>query len=153
MRLTADQQKQIENIYHKYFKDSMVRYWAYDNTPYMWVRFYLASSPNELINGYFENDCFNLDFEINTNGVEYTLQARMKSFTIKPIFHKYNCYDGRVVPFRQVKGSWEKILDGFEKFFKRFHTQFVEDLDNDIIPDQCYTEQSYRKVAELHIVR
>ena len=153
MRLTIEQRKQIENIYHKYFNGSYVRYWMYDNTPYMWVRFYLAGSQNELINGYWENDCFNLDFEIDKQGDDYILSARMKSFTIKPIFHKYNVYDGRVVAFRKVQGDFNKILSGLDKFFQKFHDQFVLDLDNDTIPDQTYTENSYRKIGELHLVR
>ena len=153
MRLTTEQQSQIKAIYGKYFKDSMIRYWMYENTSYMWIRFYLASNKDELINGYLENDCFNIDFEIDTCFEGYKLTARSHSFTIKPIFHKYNCYDGRDVAFRQVKGDFNKILAGLDKFFDRFHKQFIDDLDNDIIPDQTYTNASYKKIGELRVIR
>ena len=153
MVLTTEQQNQIKAIYSKYFKDSMVRFWMYEKTGYMWVRFYLAANKNELINGYFENDCFNVDFEINTCFEGYKLTARMHSFTIKPIFHKYNCYDGRTIPFRQVKGDFNKILVGFDRFFKKFHEQFISDLDNNIIPDQTYDVASYKKIGELRVIR
>lgn len=154
MKLTPEQQQQIKDLYHRYFKDSCVRFWMYDNTPYMWMRFYLAGSQNEMINGYFENDCFHIDFEINTCYEGYTLKARAKSFFIKPIFNKYNCYDSRDIAFRQVKGDFNKLLAGLDKFFNRLHEQVIIDLDDDILPDQIYAkENSYRQTALRHIIR
>lgn len=153
MRLTTEQQNQIKAIYNKYFKDSAIRYWENDRYCFMFIKFYLAKDQSELINSYWENDCFRLDFEIDNLGGVYTLKASGKGYTIKPIFHKYNAYDGRDVAFRQVKGDFNKILDGLDKFFDRFHKQFIEDLDNDIIPDQTYTNASFKKIGELRVVR
>ena len=153
MRLTTEQQSQIKAIYGKYFKESAIRYWENDKYCFMFIKFYLAKDQSELINSYWLNDCFGLEFEIDNLGGVYTLKAKSKFYTIKPIFHKYNVYDGRDVAFRQVKGDFDKILAGLDKFFDRLHKQFIEDLDNDIIPDQTYTNASFKKIGELRVIR
>ena len=153
MKLTQEQKTQIENIYHKYFKGSMVKYWSYEDTPYMWVRFYLANNEQELAYGYWDNDCFNIDFEINTCYEGLELNARRHDYLIKPIYNKYNAYDRRDISYRQVKGNFEKLLAALDRFFKKLHDQFIEDLDNNIITNHDYGQATHYQIGKLRVIR
>lgn len=158
MRLTQEQKKLIETTYHKYFKNSAIKYWEYDDGGYMWVRFYLAENEKELFNTYWDNDVFKIDFEIDTCFEGYCLKARTNMYVIKPTKDYYWC-DYRKIPFRQVKGSFDKIMNGLERFFQRLHKQFKEDLDNKIIKDDLSismfdnTNVSHNYIGAKHLVR
>jgi len=96
----------------------------------MFVSCYLAQNEKEEINGYLDNDMFNIYFKVKKYGENnYVLENMAKSYFIKPT-SKYYAYSRRELSFRKTSGDAEKITASFEKFLERLMDALNEDLEN-----------------------
>ena len=105
-----------------------------DNTT-MFVSCYLAQNEKEEINGYFDNDMFNIYFRVRKNGEDsYVLENMAKSYFIKPT-SEYYAYSRRELSFRKTSGNAEKITASFDKFLDQLMNALNEDLESGNIHD------------------
>ena len=161
MKLATEQKELIKQTYQKYFNESLINYWeTEEDANYMWFKVYLGSGKNEWFNTYDVNDCFHIRFELRKGYNGYELIADEKSYFIKPIYHTYLAYDRREISFRKTQGDFNKIIQSLDKFFKKLHDQFKEDLDNNIITDDAWdvcqvsgNNVSHAYIGNKHLVR
>lgn len=120
-------QEQLKEIYIKYFKNSKIDVITMSNSKY-YIRLLLAQSEREEINGYFDNDMFNINFRLYVNGEnDFTLENVISRYFVKPT-NQYLVYEGKRVSFRKTKGNKDKILQSFEKYVQKLYTELTEDL-------------------------
>jgi len=139
---------EVEKTYSKHFPESRIDATYNPKGFYrtMSVVCFLAGKEAECINGYWDNDMLNVAFSITNGGDEFmrelnadselpeiTLENYRKSYYIKPIFNKYNCYDRRKLSFRKVTGSGEKIIARLDKFFLMLKNTILDDVKSDYI--------------------
>lgn len=120
-------QEQLKEIYIKYFKNSKIDVITMSNNKY-YIRLLLAQNEREEINGYFDNDMFNINFRLYVNGEnDFTLENVISRYFVKPT-NQYLVYEGKKVSFRKTKGNKDKILQSFEKYVQKLYTELTEDL-------------------------
>lgn len=91
---------------------------------------YLAQNEKEEINGYLDNDMFNIYFRVRKNGEDnYILENMAKSYFIKPT-SEYYAYSRRELSFRKTSGNAEKITASFDKFLDQLMNALNEDLES-----------------------
>lgn len=138
---------EVKETYSNYFTDSKCDTRLITNLyNSIFINCYLANNKSECINGYFENDMFNVMFTIDTeNGAfgkdidldselpsNLKLEAKYKSYYIKPE-NEYLAYSSRKLNFRKTKGDYKKIINSLDKFFDRLSEELKTDLANDKI--------------------
>lgn len=122
-------QEQLKEIYIKYFKNSKIDVITMSNNKY-YIRLLLAQNEREEINGYFDNDMFNINFRLYINDEnDFTLENVISRYFIKPT-NQYLVYESKKVSFRKTKGNKDKILQSFEKYVQKLYTELTEDLKN-----------------------
>lgn len=120
-------QEQLKEIYIKYFKNSKIDVITMSNNKY-YIRLLLAQNEREEINGYFDNDMFNINFRLYVNGEnDFTLENVISRYFVKPT-NQYLVYESKKVSFRKTKGNKDKILQSFEKYVQKLYTELTEDL-------------------------
>lgn len=155
--LTPEQMEELKEIYHKYFKNSLlsIRSPHFDDLKekYLYINFYLAADKKEVYNGYFENDMFSLSFElIKTSSTTFTLISRDSSYLIKPVFDTFMAYNRVKVPFRKTSGDFKKIISTLEKHLKKFNNSLKESLKNNYICNDDKIDFNYNNVSHLYIL-
>ena len=89
---------------------------------------YLAQDKSEEINGYFENDMFDIIFKITkTAENNYIMENNQNRYLVKPT-NKYLVYESKKVAFRKTQGNEDKIITTFKKYVENLHNALVEDL-------------------------
>lgn len=132
--------KKLESVYKKYFKESTITFNSgyLGDTSTIFVNCYLAENESELINGYKENDMFNISFILKENNGLYTLENLSKSYLINPQ-SEFLVYSRKSLPFRKANGNEQKIADSFEKFVVRLKEQLQADIKEGLIHENHIT--------------
>lgn len=128
--ITTELTEKLTEIYGKYFKDSTITITksslSGDNV--LWVQLYLAQNEQEEINGYFDNDMFDIIFKITKTAEDnYIMENIQNRYLVKPT-NKYLVYEGKKVAFRKTQGNEDKIITTFKKYVENLHKALVEDL-------------------------
>lgn len=123
-------ESRLMEIYEGIFKDSKIAItkngFSRDNV--LWVQLYLAQNEQEEINGYFDNDMFNIIFKITkTTENNYIMENVHNRYFVKPT-NKYLVYESKKVAFRKTQGNEDKIITTFKKYVENLHKALVEDL-------------------------
>lgn len=128
--------KEIENIYKQTFKNSKLnaRYGCFgDDT--LFIRLYLAENTDEVANGLFDNDMFNIMLEVKFYDTELNnmeISSVLNSYRIKAqLDYLYSSH--KKVAFRKNKGDYKKILDTFKKYVDRLYNSILDDIKADNI--------------------
>ena len=123
-------ENKLELVYKEVFKNSKIAIMknSFSGDNVLWVQLYLAQNEQEEINGYFDNDMFDIIFKI-TKTVEdnYIMENIHSRYLVKPT-NKYLVYEGKKVAFRKTQGNEDKIITTFKKYVENLHTALVEDL-------------------------
>ena len=123
-------ESKLELAYKEVFKNSKIAIMknSFSGDNVLWVQLYLAQNEQEEINGYFDNDMFDIIFKI-TKTVEdnYIMENIHSRYLVKPT-NKYLVYEGKRVAFRKTQGNEEKIITTFKKYVENLHNALVEDL-------------------------
>lgn len=136
--------EKIEEIYHKYFKDSLCRVSKGSLASSMiFIQCYLAKEAREDINGYLDNDMFHIMFTIDTADknkyptvdlIDYSKEElileNVRNYYLTVPDNQFMAYGSQKVGFRKTTGNTEKVLASFEKFVKKLHEQVSEDMKN-----------------------
>lgn len=128
--ITTELTEKLTEIYGKYFKDSKIAITknSFSGDNVLWVQLYLAQNKQEEINGYFENDMFEIIFKITKTAEDnYIMENRQNRYLVKPT-NKYLVYEGKKVAFRKTQGNEDKIITTFKKYVENLHNALVEDL-------------------------
>lgn len=146
----AELLENLRNTYHKHFPRSQCSIGYSDNIyGNIHIRCYLAGNTHELINGYWDNDMFNIQFSIDKGGKSLdrgtammpTLPANLqmvsesKSYLINTSKNAY-AFEYRRLQFRKTTGDSEKIIKTFDIFLTRLKKQLIDDLHNGLISDK-----------------
>lgn len=121
---------ELTEIYGKYFKNSKIAITknSFSGDNVLWVQLFLAQNEQEEINGYFDNDMFNIIFKITkTAENNYIMENIQNRYFVKPT-NKYLVYEGKKVAFRKTQGNEDKIITTFKKYVENLHNALVEDL-------------------------
>ena len=123
-------ESKLTEVYEGIFKDSKIvitkNSFSGDNV--LWVQLLLAQNEKEEINGYFDNDMFNIIFKITkTAENNYIMENKQNRYLVKPT-NKYLVYEGKKVAFRKIQGNEDKIIATFKKYVENLHNALVEDL-------------------------
>lgn len=121
---------ELTEIYGKYFKDSKIAITknSFSGDNVLWVQLFLAQNEKEEINGYFDNDMFDIIFKITkTAENNYIMESTQNRYLVKPT-NKYLVYEGKKVAFRKTQGNEDKIITTFKKYVENLHNALVEDL-------------------------
>ena len=123
-------ENKLTEIYEGIFKNSKIvitkNSFSGDNV--LWVQLYLAQNEQEEINGYFDNDMFDIIFKITkTAENNYIMENKQNRYLVKPT-NKYLVYEGKKVAFRKTQGNEDKIITTFKKYVENLHNALVEDL-------------------------
>lgn len=129
--------QKLTEIYKKYFKESTITFNSgyLGDTSTIFVNCYLAKNESELINGYKENDMFNISFILKENNGLYTLENLSKSYLINPQ-SEFLVYSRKSLSFRKANGNEQKIADSFEKFIIRLKEQLQADIKENLIHEK-----------------
>ena len=105
----------------------------------LWVQLYLAQNEQEEINGYFDNDMFNIIFKITkTAENNYIMENEQSRYLVKPT-NKYLVYESKKVAFRKAQGNEDKIITTFQKYVGNLHKALLEDLEQGNIHENHIT--------------
>ena len=123
-------ENKLTEIYEGIFKNSKIKITknSFSGDNVLWVQLFLAQNEQEEINGYFDNDMFDIIFKI-TKTVEdnYIMENIHSRYLVKPT-NKYLVYEGKRVAFRKTQGNEDKIITTFKKYVENLHNALVEDL-------------------------
>lgn len=128
--ITTELTEKLTEIYGKYFKDSKIAITknSFSGDNVLWVQLFLAQNEQEEINGYFDNDMFDITFKITkTAENNYIMENKQNRYLVKPT-NKYLVYEGKKVAFRKTQGNEDKIITTFKKYVENLHNALVEDL-------------------------
>ena len=123
-------ENKLTEVYEGIFKDSKIKITknSFSGDNVLWVQLYLAQNKQEEINGYFENDMFDIIFNITKTAEDnYIMENRQNRYLVKPT-NKYLVYEGKKVAFRKTQGNEDKIITTFKKYVENLHNALVEDL-------------------------
>lgn len=123
-------ESRLMEIYEGIFKDSKIAITknSFSGDNVLWVQLYLAQNEQEEINGYFDNDMFNIIFKITkTTENNYIMENVHNRYFVKPT-NKYLVYEVKKVAFRKTQGNEDKIITTFKKYVENLHNALVEDL-------------------------
>ena len=125
-------------VYHKNINNEYVK-----KIDSITVRCFLAKDQSECINNYFDNDMFNISFNIkfknniyhNTDILQDMILINYnKSYLIKPD-NQYMAYSRTMLAFRKTEGDAKKIIKALSKFFSNLKTSLTDDYNNNVIHD------------------
>ena len=123
-------ENKLTEVYEEIFKNSKIAITknSFSGDNVLWVQLYLAQNKQEEINGYFENDMFDIIFKITKTAEDnYIMENRQNRYLVKPT-NKYLVYEGKKVAFRKTQGNEDKIITTFKKYVENLHNALVEDL-------------------------
>ena len=127
-------ESRLTEIYEGIFKNSKIAITknSFSGDNVLWVQLYLAQNEQEEINGYFDNDMFDIMFKITKTAEDnYIMENRQNRYLVKPT-NKYLVYEGKKVAFRKTQGNEDKIITTFKKYVGNLHNALVEDLKQDL---------------------
>ena len=139
--ITTELTEKLTEVYGKYFKDSKIAITksSFSGDNVLWVQLYLAQDKSEEINGYFENDMFDIIFKITKTAEDnYIMENRQNRYLVKPT-NKYLVYEGKKVAFRKTQGNEDKIITTFKKYVENLHNALLEDLEQGNIHENHIT--------------
>ena len=146
----------IKEIYAEKFPNSTVRVRDYNGLyKAIIINFQLAKTEDECICGYWNNDMFEIQFNIelpkNFNWFTDELPEALilENFSnlikIKPE-QQYCYYDAEKVPFRKTAGDTTKILNALKKYIYSLYMTIKEEIiRNKIHP--CHEELVKKKIV------
>ena len=140
-------ENKLTEIYEGIFKNSKISITknSFSGDNVLWVQLLLAQNEQEEINGYFDNDMFNIIFKITkTAENNYIMENKQNRYLVKPT-NKYLVYEGKKVAFRKTQGNEEKIITTFKKYAEKLHNALVEDLKQGNIHEN-YIELLKKKI-------
>ena len=140
-------ENKLTEIYEGIFKNSKISITknSFSGDNVLWVQLLLAQNEQEEINGYFDNDMFNIIFKITkTAENNYIMENKQNRYLVKPT-NKYLVYEGKKVAFRKTQGNEEKIIATFKKYAEKLHNALVEDLKQGNIHEN-YIELLKKKI-------
>ena len=123
-------ENKLTEVYEGIFKNSKIKITknSFSGDNVLWVQLLLAQNEKEEINGYFNNDMFNIVFKITkTAENNYIMENKQNRYLVKPT-SKYLVYEGKKVAFRKTQGNEDKIIATFKKYVENLHNALVEDL-------------------------
>ena len=123
-------ESRLTEIYEGIFKNSKIKITknSFSGDNVLWVQLYLAQNEQEEINGYFDNDMFDIIFKITKTAEDnYIMENKQNRYLVKPT-NKYLVYEGKKVAFRKTQGNEDKIITTFKKYVENLHNALVEDL-------------------------
>ena len=123
-------ESRLMEIYKGIFKDGKIAITknSFSGDNVLWVQLFLAQNEQEEINGYFNNDMFDIMFKITkTAENNYIMENKQNRYLVKPT-NKYLVYEGKKVAFRKTQGNEDKIITTFKKYVENLHNALVEDL-------------------------
>ena len=123
-------ENKLTKVYNEFFKNSKIAITknSFSGDNVLWVQLYLAQNEQEEINGYFDNDMFDIMFKITkTAENNYIMENKQNRYLVKPT-NKYLVYEGKKVAFRKTQGNEDKIIATFKKYVENLHNALVEDL-------------------------
>ena len=123
-------ENKLTEVYEGIFKNSKIKITknSFSGDNVLWVQLYLAQNEQEEINGYFDNDMFDIIFKITkTAENNYIMENIQNRYLVKPT-NKYLVYEGKKVAFRKTQGNEDKIITTFKKYVENLHNALVEDL-------------------------
>ena len=124
-------EKKLTKVYNEIFKNSKIAITknSFSGDNVLWVQLYLAQNEDEEINGYFDNDMFDITFKITkTAENNYIMENKQNRYLVKPT-NKYLVYENKKVAFRKIQGNEEKIITTFKKYVEKLYNALVEDLE------------------------
>ena len=124
-------ENKLELVYKEVFKNSKIAITknSFSGDNVLWVQLFLAQNEQEEINGYFDNDMFDIIFKITkTTENNYIMENKQNRYLVKPT-NKYLVYEGKKVAFRKTQGNEDKIITTFKKYVENLHKALVEDLE------------------------
>ena len=131
----------LTEVYEEIFKNSKIAITknSFSGDNVLWVQLYLAQNEQEEINGYFDNDMFNIIFKITkTAENNYIIENENSSYFVKPT-NKYLVYESKKVAFRKTQGNEDKIITTFKKYVGNLHKALLEDLEQGNIHENHIT--------------
>ena len=133
-------ESKLELAYKEVFKNSKIVLSRSDLAKnVLWVQLYLAQNEQEEINGYFDNDMFDIIFKITKTAEDnYIMENIQNRYLVKPT-NKYLVYGGKKVAFRKTQGNEDKIITTFKKYVENLHNALVEDLEQGNIHENHIT--------------
>ena len=123
-------ENKLTEIYKAIFKNSKIAITknSFSGDNVLWVQLFLAQNEQEEINGYFDNDMFDIIFKITkTASDNYIMENKQNRYLVKPT-NKYLVYESKKVAFRKTQGNEDKIITTFKKYVENLHNALVEDL-------------------------
>ena len=123
-------ENKLELAYKEVFKNSKIAIMknSFSGDNVLWVQLFLAQNEQEEINGYFDNDMFDIMFKITkTAENNYIMENKQNRYLVKPT-NKYLVYESKKVAFRKTQGNEDKIITTFRKYVENLHNALVEDL-------------------------
>lgn len=123
-------ENKLTEVYKAIFKNSKIAITknSFSGDNVLWVQLFLAQNEQEEINGYFDNDMFDITLKVTENGENnYTIEKLNSSYLIKPT-SEYMVYGRRQLVFRKTQGNEDKIITTFKKYVANLHNALVEDL-------------------------
>ena len=124
-------ESRLTEIYEGIFKNSKIAITknSFSGDNVLWVQLFLAQNEQEEINGYFDNDMFDIIFKITkTAENNYIMENKLNRYLVKPT-NKYLVYECKKVAFRKTQGNEDKIITTFKKYVENLHNALVEDLE------------------------
>ena len=134
-------ENKLELVYKEVFKNSKIKITknSFSGDNVLWVQLYLAQNEKEEINGYFDNDMFDIMFKITKTAEDnYTMENIQNRYLVKPT-NKYLVYEGKKVAFRKTQGNEDKIITTFQKYVENLHKALLEDLEQGNIHENHIT--------------
>ena len=123
-------ENKLELAYKEIFKNSKIAITknSFSGDNVLWVQLLLARNEQEEINGYFDNDMFDIIFKITKTAEDnYIMENIHSRYLVKPT-NKYLVYESKKVAFRKTQGNEDKIITTFKKYVENLHKALVEDL-------------------------
>ena len=134
-------ENKLELAYKEVFKNSKIAIMknSFSGDNVLWVQLFLAQNEQEEINGYFDNDMFDIIFKITkTAENNYIMENKQNRYLVKPT-NKYLAYEGKRVAFRKTQGNEDKIITTFQKYVENLHKALIEDLEQGNIHENHIT--------------
>ena len=134
-------ESKLTEVYEGIFKNSKIAITknSFSGDNVLWVQLYLAQNEQEEINGYFDNDMFDIIFKITkTASDNYIMENIQNRYLVKPT-NKYLVYESKKVAFRKTQGNEDKIITTFQKYVENLHKALLEDLEQGNIHENHIT--------------
>ena len=105
---------------------------------------YLAANKEECAHGYWENDMFKIQFQIelpnkfdfeNEHLPEMMAMENLASRYLTKPENQYMCYGHKNVKYRLTRGNGDKLIKSFGKFVDRLYAGLMEEIESDNIHD------------------